>query len=153
VIGMIERTHLLARGVIFRGPTEILVAKARGHAHTFLPGGHLESGESLANALAREVAEELGVPCVVDAYLGAIEFQWPASTPTDYEVNHIFRAAIDPSLPLVSREPHLTFTWCPVAELDAVQLEPKPLRALIQGYAQGDKSVWWASSISGGRPS
>jgi 8-oxo-dGTP diphosphatase len=46
-------------------------------------------------AVAREVAEELGVACKVGAYLGAVEFQWPPAAPTEYEVNHIFLVEVD----------------------------------------------------------
>jgi 8-oxo-dGTP diphosphatase len=143
----LERMHVLARGVIFRG-SEILVAKATGQAHTFLPGGHLEPGESLVNALVREVAEELGLPCNVESYLGAIEFQWPENCPTDYEINHIFLATIDDKSDVTARESHLTFTWTGVDLLDSVRLEPKPLRALIRQFTSGERSAWWATNLT-----
>ncbi len=117
------------------------------HSFTFLPGGHLDPGEGLAHALEREVAEELGLSCTVGEYLGAVEFQWPVEEPTDYEINHLFRAVVDPDAPLASRESHLRFFWCPVDQLDTAALEPWPLREMIRRYAAGDRSLWWATNL------
>ncbi|WP_308259028.1 NUDIX domain-containing protein [Pseudonocardia sp. H11422] len=42
----------------------LLVVRTRGRAAYYLPGGKPEAGESLAQALCREVAEELGMTLV-----------------------------------------------------------------------------------------
>ena len=54
--------HHLARGIVLRDG-KVLLARAIGHQNTFLPGGHIEFGESAKDALKREVFEELGLAC------------------------------------------------------------------------------------------
>ena len=51
---------------------KLLVAEYIGY-HYFLPGGHVEVGESAENALIRELREELGVNCSIKQFLGVIE--------------------------------------------------------------------------------
>jgi len=61
---MKKRVHV-AVGVIQRPDTAILVAKRPEHAHQGglweFPGGKVEPGESVLDALQRELAEELGI--------------------------------------------------------------------------------------------
>jgi 8-oxo-dGTP diphosphatase len=146
------RVHILARAVIFNRRGEVLLAQADGQSHTFLPGGHAEPPESLSEALARELREELGVACRVGAYLGAVEWQWPESAPTDYEVNHLFRVEADVAERPVALESHLRFFWQPAGRLAEAVLHPAPLRDLIPRYLAGDRSVWWSSYPGPGRP-
>jgi 8-oxo-dGTP diphosphatase len=42
---MAPNFHHLARGIIIDGD-KVLLARAVGHKNTFLPGGHVEFGES-----------------------------------------------------------------------------------------------------------
>lgn len=39
----------------------------------FLPGGHIEHGESAENAFLRELKEETSVRCTIKKFLGCLE--------------------------------------------------------------------------------
>ena len=140
--------HVLARTVIRRDNT-VLLARAKGQANTFLPGGHLETGESLKTCLARELKEELGLEATVGKYLGMIEHTWRDGTNAQYELNHLFEA----SLPTLAEgkspsahESHLHFFWAELDELTEYSLEPYPLRQLLSLTAASP--IIWASTLT-----
>ncbi|MBR3924306.1 MAG: NUDIX domain-containing protein, partial [Kiritimatiellae bacterium] len=61
----------IARGVCVKDG-KLLLCRAKGGKSTYLPGGHIEFGESGRIALVREVKEELGVDSSTGAFLGAL---------------------------------------------------------------------------------
>ena len=136
-----SQLHILARAVIRRGNT-VLLARAKGQANTFLPGGHLETGESLKTCVARELQEELGLEAQVGSYLGMVEHTWDAAE-THYELNHLFETSL-PALkgtnPVPSLESHLTFFWAELGALSEYSLEPYPLQQLLSTV--GPHTVW-----------
>ncbi len=79
------------------------------------PGGKIEPGEAEAEALVRELAEELGVSVKVGALFGTVAHQYP-----DVHVELLlFRAELLPGkepLPLQAAE----LRWVPLAELPAL---------------------------------
>jgi len=66
------RPQLAVSAAIFRGPELLLVRRARSPGKGFysLPGGRVEYGESLTQALAREIAEETALSVEIAALAG-----------------------------------------------------------------------------------
>ncbi|SFH96628.1 MULTISPECIES: NUDIX domain-containing protein [unclassified Bacillus (in: firmicutes)] len=140
--------HHLARGIFIKD-NKILLAQARGYTNTFLPGGHIEFGESAKDALIREIQEELGIRCTVNKFLGLVEHKWEKNGELHCEINQVFEVNGN-ELPnnLKSSESHLKFFWCDEKDLDDRNLQPYPFRKLIKGYLNGRKDVWWESSLN-----
>lgn len=142
--------HHLARG-IFVKEGRVLIAHAIGHNNTFLPGGHIEFGESAKDALIREIKEEIGVNCVLGKFLGIVEHKWERQGVLHCELNQLFEVdsdEIDVDRNPKSMESHIEFYWCNPNELDHHNLQPYPLRSVIRNYLSGSKDVWWESSIN-----
>jgi 8-oxo-dGTP diphosphatase len=140
--------ELIARGVLI-GPRGILLCQSVGQDNTFLPGGHVEHGESATAALARELQEELGMRVKVEDFLGALEAVYTHEGRVHHEVNLVFGIS-SPTLvrraKLTASESHINFSWQPINALTDANLLPKPLRALIPQWTRG-KHAPWASDI------
>ncbi len=147
---MTAQLHILTR-VVVRRENKVLLAQAAGAANTFLPGGHLELGESLKTCLARELQEETGLEARIGHYLGLVEHTWEDDTGTNYELNHLFEASL-PTLAAgenpPSLEAHLHFFWAGLDKLAEYGLEPYPLQHLLKRPAAGS-AVIWASTLLG----
>ena len=83
--------EVIARAVVVVAD-RVLLARADGAANTFLPGGHVEAGESIPSALRREVHEELGEECRIGDAAGVVEHRWHDGARDRFEVNHVFVA-------------------------------------------------------------
>jgi 8-oxo-dGTP diphosphatase len=146
---MISNFHHLARGIIINN-NMVLLAHAIGHNNTFLPGGHIEFGESAPEALKREIEEEIGLSCYIEGYLGLVEHKWEKNKELHCEVNQAFKVKV-PGLDLLrspaSRESHIEFYWVSVNQLDKHNLQPDPFRTLIPQLVNGNESVWWESTL------
>ncbi|MGM9986973.1 MAG: NUDIX domain-containing protein [Bacillaceae bacterium] len=141
--------HHLVRG-IFVKDDQVLLAQAIGQHNTFLPGGHIEFGESAKDALKREISEELDVACEVGRFLGLIEHKWESKGVIHCEINQLFEvisSEIHEVQYLNSKEAHLTFFWCDRDKLEEKNLQPYPLRNVIQKYLKGNQEVWWESTL------
>ena len=129
---------------------KVLLAQATGYTNTFLPGGHIEFGESAKDALIREIEEELGISSTVESFLGVVEHKWEKKGIVHCEINQVFVTDSEDLLPgvnPVSNEPHLRFFWCGADELDNKNLQPYPFRNLIKNYLNGNKEIWWESTL------
>ncbi|MFJ8459726.1 NUDIX domain-containing protein [Lysinibacillus xylanilyticus] len=142
--------HHLARGIFIKD-NNVLLAQATGHPNTFLPGGHIEFGESAKDALIREIDEELGVTCTVVSLLGLVEHKWEKKGILHCEINQVFEVTneeLTTGFNPESRESHLKFFWCNADDLDTINLQPYPFRNLIKNYLNGNKDVWWESTLN-----
>jgi 8-oxo-dGTP diphosphatase len=141
--------HHLARAVLIK-ESKVLLGKANGYTNTFLPGGHIEFGESAKDALLRELEEEMGIIPEVSKFLGLVEHKWEKQGVLHCEINQVFEVQcdkLDSYIPPVSRESHIQFFWCEADKLEANNLQPYPLRDLLKGYVNGIKDVWWECTL------
>ena len=120
----------IARGVAVAGG-RLLLCRARGSATSYLPGGHIEFGETGREALVREIREEMGVEAEAGRFLGVVENSFMQHGRPHAEINLVYelRFAGPPPEPK-SVEDWISFEWCDLADLDAAGLLPEAFRRL-----------------------
>ena len=128
--------EIVVRGVCLTPDrARLLVCRNVSRGNVYLPGGHVEWGETSPAALAREWREELGCDCTPGRFLGILEQRYGDTC----ELGLYFQCT-SPSLeataptPPPSSEPHIAFAWLPLADLPASPLLPSALRTLIPSW-------------------
>lgn len=114
----------IARGVAV-ADGRLLVCRAKGSAISYLPGGHIEFGETGREALAREIREELGSEVSVGAFLGVVENSFMQHGKPHAEVNLVYEMTFKGSVDsLESQEDWIGFEWCSLDRLEEAGLLP-----------------------------
>ena len=123
----------IARGVCVRDG-KLLLCRAAGGSSTYLPGGHIEFGETGRQALVREVKEELGVESSTGQFLGVVENSFLQHGKPHAEINLVYELELgtgNGELPsLNSQEDWIEFEWCDLNRLDEANLLPPVFRSL-----------------------
>ena len=130
----------IARGVCVRDG-KLLLCRAKGGSSTYLPGGHIEFGETGRQALVREVKEEVGVESSTGAFLGVVENSFLQHGKPHAEINLVYELKLGTGngergtgngvLPaLQSREAWIEFEWCDLNRLEEANLLPPVFRTL-----------------------
>lgn len=118
----------IARGVCVRDG-KLLLCRAKGGSTTYLPGGHIEFGETGRQALVREIREELGVEARAGAFLGAVENSFIQHGKPHAEINLVYAVELSEG-ELRSQEDWIEFEWCDLGRLDSANLLPSNFRRL-----------------------
>ena len=141
--------HLRVRAVIER-KGKVLTVRTKDGSHSFLPGGHVEIGESATVALARELKEELGVSSKIESYLGAIENAWTEGDTRHWEITHFFEITLpevkDDEV-IAPAESGFDVVWAEPSEFEKLNFLPVPLRGFLADWLKGVRKTWWASSM------
>ena len=116
----------IARGVCVRDG-KLLLCRAKGGSSTYLPGGHIEFGETGRQALVREVKEELGVESSTGAFLGVVENAFLQHGKPHAEINLVYELSLAVR-EVEAREDWIEFEWRGLAHLD--DLLPAAFRRL-----------------------
>ena len=116
----------IARGVCVRGG-KLLLCRAKGGATTYLPGGHIEFGETGRQALVREVKEELGLDAGTGAFLGVVENSFMQKGRPHSEINLVYELLL-PDAAAEAKEDWIEFEWRDLSDLS--DLLPADFRRL-----------------------
>lgn len=123
----------IARGIcILHG--SLLVCRAKGGTTSYLPGGHVEFGETGRDALRREMIEETGLESNPGEFRGVVESRFVQHGKPHAEINLVYSLDI-PSLggiasEVAAKEPWIEFAWVPIERLDEAALLPEMFRRL-----------------------
>jgi 8-oxo-dGTP diphosphatase len=164
-----KKIETIARGVVVTASC-VLLCRDRKGGYTYLPGGHVEPGESASDALARELEEEAGFsgvrvgPCAL-----VTEQRFTQGQKARHEINLVFHvehaltksgdrigsAACEPTKvndsppppPVESLEDHIEFVWVEPAAIPELDLRPASMKAwLMSGNAGLDRPAWVSQS-------
>jgi ADP-ribose pyrophosphatase YjhB (NUDIX family) len=134
----------------WRGRVLLIRHEKEGKERWLLPGGGVNSGESLVNALVRELSEEVGIVGVndelpVEGPVAIVDSISPErSFPSKHVVHIIFSADLSrQSLESVTSQDaavrgHRLFD---VADLDGIVLHP-PIQRFLRRWQPGDPVVY-----------
>ncbi|MBR4654911.1 MAG: NUDIX domain-containing protein [Kiritimatiellae bacterium] len=120
----------IARGVCIRDG-RLLLCRAKGGATTYLPGGHIEFGETGRQALVREVKEELGLDSHAGKFMGVVENSFLQHGSPHAEINLVYELALPPDAEIAAREDWIEFEWRDLSNLG--DLLPEAFRELGAG--------------------
>jgi ADP-ribose pyrophosphatase YjhB (NUDIX family) len=135
-----KEIEVIVRALILKG-NKILLCKAEEDRHYFLPGGHLEFGESAASALSREIKEELGIKSETGSPIGICEHIYRNKGKEHHEINLIFEAKVG-KISLKGKEKKLNFYLKDLKEFKKIYLLPEELKEALINYFKNKKFFW-----------
>lgn len=135
----------------------VLLCRPKKGGYTYLPGGHIEFGETSRTALMREMKEETGLDATVGDFLGVVESQFEQHGKKHCEISLVYRlilgacphaigacphvderglspriGGLSPQLPtVVAQEDWIDFAWCPIEKLDEMNLLPPEMKRYV----------------------
>ncbi|MBR0240928.1 MAG: NUDIX domain-containing protein, partial [Kiritimatiellae bacterium] len=93
-------------------------------------GGHIEFGDTAAEALVREMKEDTGLETTAGKLLGVVENSFLQHGEKHCEINLVYELTLSGG-DVAAQEDWIGFEWCPLSNLDAANLLPVDIRRLI----------------------
>ena len=131
----------IARGVAIVGD-RLLVCRAKGAETCYLPGGHIEFGETGREALVRELREETGRETRAGELLGVVENSFMQHGRKHAEINLVYRLEILGEGEVVAQEAWIDFEWVELAKLGGARLLPEEMIGRLDDWKVGGLEGW-----------
>ena len=146
-----KHIELIARGICVEGG-KLLVCVNEEYGYGYMPGGHIEFGESASTALAREFQEECGITVVCSPPILGLELSFEQNGKRRHEVSVVFPVERhDQSTGIKSLEPDIRFEWWSIESLQTTDLRPSMIRDWIVTKFDHDfkppTTMEWVSAI------
>lgn len=139
-----NQVELLVRAII-RVDDKILVCHKKGKEYYFLPGGHVEFGESSEYALRRELQEELDLKIKNCVYIGGSEHIFTEDGARRHEINLAFEVEVE-EVKTESKENHLQFFLLTPEQFKKEIVFPASMQKAISQWLH-DKEKFWVSEL------
>ena len=126
--------EVIARGLLIKD-YHLLVCKGKNAKYFYLPGGHIEFGETAEEALHREWHEELACDCNIQKYLTHFEERFVVGDKKHHEYTFLYQVDCEKlslNEPLPHPEEDLFFEWLPLDEKPSLHLYPESTFKYIQ---------------------
>lgn len=137
--------EIIVRGVCVVNKHLLLCHGKKAH-YSYLPGGHVEFGESAISALKRELKEELGLSIRIQRFLGCFENHFKQKERLHCEINLVFEFTIPSGEKtyIKAKEKHIEFLWGPLNKLKKYNVKPDFIPRSITGWltAPPQKNAW-----------
>ena len=146
-IGGVSDIRIRVAGLITEGEKILLVEHARGECRYWLPpGGGVEQGETLTEALARELNEETGAPATV----GELSIIAESIEPDGRHVlNMVFRATLHSTMLVAGCDGRLvSVAWHEKRDLANLTLFPPIAETILAKWdAAQDRTVTYLGNV------
>jgi|SRR6056297_3665775 len=135
--------------VILNSEAKVLICKSNKWNHKYvIPGGHIEAGESMEEALVREVKEETGLDVFEIELLGITESIYSRSFQNKKHFIFVDFICRSNSNDVTLNEEAQSYEWINLTEIENYNLE-KFTAKLLKELRKGDKSKYKKEIIYG----
>lgn len=136
--------ELIVRALIIKD-RKILVCQTEGRDYFFLPGGHVEFGETMRDALFRELREEMDARVIMSKLIGGVENLFNQDENQKHEITFLFHVDIDLT-EVISKEDHIEFSWFSYEEFIENKIVPPALKDAIIAWT-AEKETFFIEGI------
>jgi nucleoside triphosphatase len=135
--------------VILNSENKVLICRSNKWKQQYvIPGGHIESGETMEETLVREVREETGLEVYDIQLLGITESIYSKSFKNQKHFIFVDFICRTESNEVVLNEEAQSYQWIELSEIEDYQLE-KFTANLLKELRKGDKSKYKQEIIYG----